>query len=81
MLAATAIVGLIPACAAAPSATPAPSSQAAATPQDLRPATLTVPVPLRHDVFDTPHQVLIPAGWTISLWAWCRGPVQARSSA
>jgi glucose/arabinose dehydrogenase len=69
MLAATAIVGLIPACAAAPPGTPAPSSQAAATPQDLRPATLTVPEALRHDVFDTPRQALIPAGWTISLWA------------
>jgi glucose/arabinose dehydrogenase len=69
VLAATVIVGITAACGAgSPLSTasggPAPS---AAVPQDLRAATLVVPDALK-GTFD-PHQVLIPAGWTMSVWA------------
>ena len=68
-LAAVAILGFTAACGAgspfsAASGGPAPS---AAVPQDLQPATLIVPDALKGK-FD-PHQVLIPAGWTMSVWA------------
>ena len=69
VFAATVIVGLTAACGAvAPlpgsSDGPAPS---AAVPQQLQQATLVVPDALKGE-FD-PHQVLIPAGWTMSVWA------------
>ena len=68
-LAAVVILGFTAACGAgSPFSTasggPAPS---AAVPQDLQPATLIVPDALKGK-FD-PHQVLIPAGWTMSVWA------------
>src|SRR5690242_11394101 len=45
---------------------PAPTA-AAAAPQQLQPSTLVVPDALKSE-FD-PHQVLIPAGWSMSVWA------------
>src|SRR5690242_13394016 len=45
---------------------PAPTAVAAA-PQQLQPSTLVVPDALKGE-FD-PHQVLIPAGWAMSVWA------------
>ena len=76
-VAATAIVGLTTACGATPPAAPTPSAAASATAatsaaaagQDLRPATLRVPDTLRRGAFTTAREVLIPAGWSISLWA------------
>jgi glucose/arabinose dehydrogenase len=69
VLAAAAIVGLTAACGAGAPLTnavggPAPS---AAVPQQLQQSTLVVPDALKGE-FD-PHQVLIPAGWTMSVWA------------
>jgi len=71
LLAAVVTVGVTTACAAgAPPANP-PSSSAppatAAAPQQLQPSTLVVPDALKGE-FD-PHQVLIPAGWSMSVWA------------
>jgi glucose/arabinose dehydrogenase len=67
-LAAVAILGCTAACGAgspfSASGGPAPS---AAVPQDLQPATLIVPDVLKGKF--EPHQVLIPAGWTMSVWA------------
>lgn len=76
---ATVVAGITTACAAStpstpstPSTSPSPppaASAAVAAPQDLRATTLTVPDDLRGGVFTTPHQVLIPAGWTMAVWA------------
>lgn len=59
------VVALTAACNAAP---PQPAPAAAAS-QDLRPVTLTVPDSLRKGSFTSPRTVLIPPGWTMSLWA------------
>ena len=45
----------------------APPRPPAAAPQQLQPSTLVVPDALKGE-FD-PHQVLIPAGWSMSVWA------------
>jgi glucose/arabinose dehydrogenase len=72
LLAAVVTVGVTTACGAgAPPADPPSSSSAppatAAAPQQLQPSTLVVPDALKGE-FD-PHQVLIPAGWSMSVWA------------
>src|SRR6478609_8870027 len=70
-LAAVVIVSVTAACGAQappsnPPSSPAPTA-AAAAPQQLQPATLIVPDALKGE-FD-PHQVLIPPGWSMSVWA------------
>ncbi len=66
---------LVAACSAEPAAPPAgPAGHSVAAPSaaagsDLRPVTLAVPAGLGTGAFATPHQVLVPAGWTIALWA------------
>lgn len=69
VLAATVIVGLTAACGAvAPlSGSSGGPALSAAVPQELQRATLSVPDALKGE-FDE-HQVLIPAGWTMSVWA------------
>ena len=83
LLAAVVTVGVTTACGAgAPPADPPSSSSAppatAAAPQQLQPSTLVVPDAFKGE-FD-PHQVLIPAGWSMSVsGAVIRSP-QARQS-
>jgi glucose/arabinose dehydrogenase len=50
-------------------AAPVPPAQPAAAPQALTSVSLTVPDGMRTGAFATPRSVLIPPGWTISLWA------------
>ena len=71
VLAAVVTVSVATACGATasplnPPSGPAPNA-AAAAPQQLQPATLIVPDALKGE-FD-PHQVLIPPGWSMSVWA------------
>lgn len=54
---------------AACNAEPTPPAPAAAASQDLRPVALTVPDSLKKGPFTTPRTVLIPQGWTMSVWA------------
>jgi glucose/arabinose dehydrogenase len=64
--AAVAVLALVTGCGVGDAEPPAP---AAAAPTELRPTRLAVPDNLAEDVFATPRDVLVPAGWTISLWA------------
>lgn len=66
---AVAAVALAAACAGSPS----PAAPAAAASRQLRSATLAVPDLLAHGTFATPHAVLIPAGWRMSVWATLPG--------
>ena len=67
MLAAVAV--LLAACAGG---TPGPGSSgapSAAAPQDLAPVTVTVPAGLAAAPLNVPRQVLVPSGWTMSVFA------------
>ncbi|MBX9982346.1 MAG: gluconolaconase [Mycobacterium gordonae] len=48
---------------------PRGSAPEAAAPGRLVPAAVRVPADLAAAPFDRPHQALIPAGWTMSVWA------------
>lgn len=48
---------------------PTPPAPVAAASDDLRPVVLSVPDALKKGEFSSPHTVLIPQGWTMSLWA------------
>ena len=65
---AAAVMALLAACSGA---TPAQQAGAppATAPTGLVPTTVTVPPGLDSDPFDTPRQALVPAGWTMSVWA------------
>lgn len=62
---AAAAVTLVSACGGSASP-PAPVTAAS---QELRSATLTVPVALARGTFAAPRSVLIPPGWRMSVWA------------
>src|SRR4051812_25006082 len=65
---AAAVLTSVLACSTTAAAPVAPAAPAAA-PADLTPVQLTVPASLRGGAFTTPRSVLIPSGWTMSLWA------------
>ncbi len=67
MLAAVAV--LLAACAAGPSGPASSGAPSAAAPADLAPVTLTVPDGLAAAPLDVPRQVLVPSGWTMSVFA------------
>jgi glucose/arabinose dehydrogenase len=48
---------------------PTPPAPVAAASDELRPVVLAVPDALKKGEFASPHTVLIPQGWTMSLWA------------
>jgi glucose/arabinose dehydrogenase len=64
---ALAAIALIASCSSTP--TPPPPAAPAATTGGLQETSLVVPPALAVDRFTTPRQVLIPAGWTMSVWA------------
>ncbi len=64
--AAVAVLALVTGCG---SGEPEPPAPAAAAPTGLQPTRLAVPDNLAEDAFATPRDVLVPAGWTMSLWA------------
>jgi glucose/arabinose dehydrogenase len=62
---------LVAACAG-PSPTPPASPNSttpSAMPSGLTPVTVQVPAELAQAPFDTPRQAMVPAGWTMSVWA------------
>src|SRR5690349_3493826 len=60
---------LIAACSShTPTPTP-PTESAAPTPAGLAPVTVQVDPALAQAPFDEPRQALVPAGWTMSVWA------------
>ncbi len=67
-LVAAALVALTAACGG-----PTPPAPVAAASDELVPVTLTVPEALKGGAFASPHTVLIPQGWTMSLWASVEG--------
>ncbi|HEY0815663.1 MAG TPA: gluconolaconase [Pseudonocardia sp.] len=69
---AASLVALAAACSGE-QAPAAPAPAAAAPSDELRPATLAVPDGLNKGAFSAPHTVLIPQGWTMSLWASVEG--------
>jgi glucose/arabinose dehydrogenase len=62
-----AVVALATGCAT-PLVVEAPATPASA-PAGLAPVTVTVPPDLAADPFDEPRQALVPAGWSIAVWA------------
>jgi glucose/arabinose dehydrogenase len=64
-------LGIAAAAVAAGCASPASTGFAppAQAPADLVPITVTVPAELAQSPFDTARRALVPAGWTISVWA------------
>ncbi|GAY18829.1 sorbosone dehydrogenase family protein [Mycobacterium sp. shizuoka-1] len=48
---------------------PAPPAPPAAAPTGLVPVTVEVPAELRGAPFDTARRALVPAGWTMAVWA------------
>jgi len=63
----TVLLGTAACAPVAPPVTDAPS--AAARTAELAPAPLRVPAALAQPPLDRPPQVLVPAGWTLSVWA------------
>ena len=71
-----ALVGvvLLAGCSPSPAPSPAPTSPAspaptAEAPAGLEPVTVAVPEDLAEAPFDEPRQAIVPAGWTMSVWA------------
>jgi glucose/arabinose dehydrogenase len=60
------VAALVAACSASPPSSPATP---AAIPAGLVPVTVDVPAALAEPPFDVPRQALVPAGWTLSVWA------------
>ncbi|MCI4673861.1 PQQ-dependent sugar dehydrogenase [Candidatus Mycolicibacterium alkanivorans] len=48
---------------------PAPTAPSASAPSGLVPVTVAVPAGMAQTPLDTPHQALVPPGWTLSAWA------------
>lgn len=73
LLCSLAVAGLLAGCGESGPAggAPAPSrpATAATAPAGLVPVTVTVPAGLHQPPFDTTRQVLVPPGWTMSVWA------------
>jgi glucose/arabinose dehydrogenase len=60
---------LVAACAGpSPPTSPTPPNSAA-MPSGLTPVTVQVPAEFAQAPFDTPRQAMVPAGWTMSVWA------------
>jgi glucose/arabinose dehydrogenase len=70
LLAAAAV--LASACASLPASVAAGAAPTAAVPAGLVPVTLTVPDGMGAAPLDSPRQVLVPAGWTMSVFARVR---------
>jgi glucose/arabinose dehydrogenase len=62
-------VALIAACSSEPSAPTTPTVSATPTAAGLVPVTVQVEPNLAQAPFDQPRQALVPAGWTLSVWA------------
>lgn len=62
----TTVVVLVAGCSASPTPTPQPPAQPPASPTTETVATGLVPVTVH---LDEPHQALVPAGWTLTVWA------------
>jgi glucose/arabinose dehydrogenase len=62
-------VALIAACSSEPSAPTTPTVSATPTAAGLVPVTVQVGPNLAQSPFDQPRQALVPAGWTLSVWA------------
>jgi glucose/arabinose dehydrogenase len=62
-------VALIAACSSEPPPPSTPTVSATPTAAGLVPVTVQVPPDLAHAPFDQPRQALVPAGWTLSVWA------------
>jgi glucose/arabinose dehydrogenase len=62
-----AVTVLAAACTSSPS--PNPPAPPAEAPVGLVPVTIEVPAGMAGSPFDRPRQALVPAGWTISVWA------------
>lgn len=62
------LLAVVVAACTSPAPSPSPDIPARA-PARLVPATVAVPANLAAAPFDTPRQALIPAGWTMSVWA------------
>jgi glucose/arabinose dehydrogenase len=67
--AALAGVALIAACSSEPSAPTTPTVSATPTAAGLVPVAVQVEPSLAQAPFDQPRQALVPAGWTLSVWA------------
>ncbi|AQT78138.1 gluconolaconase [Mycolicibacterium litorale] len=67
-LAAAALVAVAAACGQS-AAPPVPAAPPAAAPSGLVPVTVGVPGDLAQAPFDTARTALVPAGWTMSVWA------------
>ncbi|MGX9789110.1 PQQ-dependent sugar dehydrogenase [Mycobacterium sp. MMS18-G62] len=61
-------IALIAACSASPAPPHGPAPQAQ-SPTGLAPVTVTVDAAMAQSPFDRPRQVLVPPGWTMSVWA------------
>jgi glucose/arabinose dehydrogenase len=69
---AAALAATVVAACAGPStipATPPNPATPSATPSGLAPVTVEVPGELAQAPFDRPRQAMVPAGWTMSVWA------------
>ncbi|HTI74379.1 MAG TPA: gluconolaconase, partial [Mycobacterium sp.] len=62
-------VALIGACSSSPSAPTSPATSASPTAAGLAPVTVQVDPTLAQAPFDQPRKALVPAGWTLSVWA------------
>lgn len=62
-------VALLAACSSEPSTPSTPTVSAAPTAAGLVPVTVQVTPELAQAPFDQPRQALVPAGWTLSVWA------------
>jgi glucose/arabinose dehydrogenase len=62
-------VALIAACSSSPPTPNTPTVSATPTAAGLVPVTVQVEPNLAQAPFDQPRQVLVPAGWTLSVWA------------